>query len=90
MDETISKQAAIDAVLSVIPYDEYWREQIEKAVEALPTNAEIIRCRDCVYRELDEDLGGFDWCNAWHEPTREGGFCHLGMKEEAVCSKLLE
>lgn len=34
--DCISRQAAIDAVLSVIPYDEYWKEQIEKAVANLP------------------------------------------------------
>lgn len=42
--DTISKQAAIDAVLSVIPYDEYrkerieyWKERIEEAVGNLPS-----------------------------------------------------
>ena len=37
MDDLISRQAAIDAVLGVVPYDEYWKEQIEKAVNALPS-----------------------------------------------------
>ena len=35
--DCISRQAAIDAVLGVVPYDEYWKEQIEKAVNALPS-----------------------------------------------------
>lgn len=35
--DLIDRQAAIDAVLSVIPYDEYWKEQIEKAVANLPS-----------------------------------------------------
>ena len=37
MDDLISRQAAIEAVLGVVPYDEYWKEQIEKAVNALPS-----------------------------------------------------
>ena len=37
MSDLISRQAAIDAVLSVIPYDEYWKEQIEKVVSNLPS-----------------------------------------------------
>jgi len=36
-DDLISRQAAIDVVLGVVPYDEYWKEQIEKAVNALPS-----------------------------------------------------
>lgn len=36
-DDYISRQAAIDAVLSVIPYDEYWKEQVEIAVNNLPS-----------------------------------------------------
>lgn len=48
--DTISRQAAIDAVLSVIPYDDYWKEEVEKAVNNLPsTQPEIIRCKDCDY-----------------------------------------
>ena len=37
MSDLIERQAAIDAVLGVVPYDEYWKEQIEKAVNALPS-----------------------------------------------------
>lgn len=46
--DIIGRQAAIDAVLGVVPYDEYWKEQIEKAVNALPSaQAEIIYCGEC-------------------------------------------
>lgn len=37
MNDLISRQYAIDAVLGVIPYDEYWKEQVENAVFALPS-----------------------------------------------------
>ena len=50
-DDLISRQAAIDAVLGVVPYDEYWKEQIEKAVNALP---EITRCKDCEHWTNDD------------------------------------
>ena len=36
MNDLISKQEAIKVTLSVIPYDEYWAEQIEKAIQSLP------------------------------------------------------
>jgi len=36
MDDLISRQAAIDAVLSAIPYDDYWKEEVEKAVNNIP------------------------------------------------------
>lgn len=35
--DSIDRQVAIITVLSVIPYDEYWMEQIEKALSNLPT-----------------------------------------------------
>ena len=61
MDDLISRKTAIDAVLGVIPYDEYWKEQIEKAVNALPSaQTEIIRCKDCKYHT-------HMWnCEAWN------------------------
>ena len=37
MKDLIERQAAIDAVLSVIPYDEYWKEEVEKAINTLPS-----------------------------------------------------
>ena len=43
--EMVYKQDAIDVVLGVIPYDEYWKEQIEKAVNELPSaQPEILAC----------------------------------------------
>lgn len=37
MEDLIRRSDAIDAVLSVIPYDEYWKEQVEIAVNNLPS-----------------------------------------------------
>jgi len=36
-DDSINRRSAVDAVLGVIPYDEYWLEQVNKAIEALPS-----------------------------------------------------
>ena len=62
MNDLISRQAAIDAVLGVVPYDEYWKEQIEKAVNALPSAKpeEVIPHRN--YKYLSDY-----WCECgWH------------------------
>lgn len=48
-EDVISRQAAIDAVLGVVPYDEYWKEQIEKAVNALPSAQPVITCDGCKF-----------------------------------------
>lgn len=49
MAELIDRQAAIDAVLKAIYYDEYWIEQVEMAISELPSaQPEIIRCKECV------------------------------------------
>lgn len=37
MSDLISRQEAIKATLSVIPDDEYWAEQVEKAIRSLPS-----------------------------------------------------
>ena len=37
MSDLISRQAAIDAVLDSLPDDEYWNEQVKKAISALPS-----------------------------------------------------
>ena len=55
MDDLISRQAAIDAVLSVIPDDEYWKEQVERAISALPS-AQPGPCEDAVSRKDVIDL----------------------------------
>ena len=37
MRDPIERQAEIDAVLDAIYYDEYWKEQVERAISALPS-----------------------------------------------------
>lgn len=45
-DDSINRQSAVDAVLGVIPYDEYWLEQVNKAIEALPSAQQWIPCSE--------------------------------------------
>ena len=57
MRDLIDRQAAIDVVLGVVPYDEYWKEQIEKAVNALPSaqpysEADIQKMQDLEQAEM--------------------------------------
>ena len=55
-DDMISRQAAIDAVLDNIPHDEYWMEQVNRAIFSLPSaQPEIIRCKDCKWWDKFED-----------------------------------
>ena len=71
MSDLIDRQAAIDAVLGVVPYDEYWKEQIEKAVNALPSaQPKIIRCKDCRHRIVNDHYGEKGYLNI-------KGYCEL-------------
>lgn len=55
MSDLIDRQAAIDAVLLAIPDDEYWKEQVEKAVGNLPSAQQWIPCSERLpYAEYGE------------------------------------
>ena len=70
MDDLISRTAAIEAVLSVIPYDDYWKEQIEKAANKLPSaQPERIKGR---WISADAIFGGEPfYCSECGENTRD-------------------
>ena len=75
--DTIIRQEAIDAVLSVIPYDDYWKEQIEKAVNKLPSaQPEIVTCKECVYYFDD-----FFHCNRVTWDNEKDDFCSKGKRK---------
>ena len=79
LNDLISRQAAIDAVLGVAPYDEYWKEQIEKAVNALQSaQPEIIRCKDCKYAKWDDERGDYI-CNG--RAVWENHYCGYAKKK---------
>lgn len=91
-DDSINRQAAVDAVLGVIPYDEYWLEQVNKAIEALPPadTVEVVRCKDCRYghRFFDVINGTTDsWIecrnpDGLNRDTSEVSFCSCGERKD--------
>ena len=56
MSDLIDRQAAIDAVLDAIYDDEYWKEQVERAISALPS-AHPITETDLI--ELEDRFGKY-------------------------------
>ena len=49
--DAVSRRLAIDATLGVIPYDEYWEDQIIDAINRLPSaqpEPQWIPCSECV------------------------------------------
>jgi len=75
MNDLISRQAAIDAVLSVIPDDEYWKEQVEIAVNNLPSAVVPIKdkCLTCIYCENCTDEQTFEEFMFGQEGNPEDG-----------------
>ena len=69
MDDTISRQAAIDAIERAktvcSQYGEIYVAKLnaEMNIQILPSaEPEIIHCRDCKHHSHDADYGR-DWCN---------------------------
>jgi len=74
MQDTISRQAAIDAIMGQPPephYPSWYAAQIEKLPAAQP---EIIRCKECKYRYLD----GMIWNCPFGLSGGEDFFCAYG------------
>ena len=62
MNDSISRQAAIDAVLDMKAENRVsWKDAVIDIIDELPsTQPEIIRCKDCKHRPVDgEDTQGF-------------------------------
>ena len=77
MDDLISRQAAIDAIMGEptdAHYPSWYAAQIEKLPAAQP---EIIRCKDCKHRYLD----GMIWNCPFGLSGGEDFFCAYGAKE---------
>ena len=87
MIDLISRQAAIDAVLGVVPHDEYWKEQIEKAVNALPSAQPERTCVNC---GRTANNGGWYADGRTRCPIEEhyalpkDGYCHLWEKRNVT------
>ena len=77
MNDLISRQAAIDAIMGEptdAHYPSWYAAQIEKLPAAQP---EIIRCKDCKHRYLD----GMIWNCPFGLSGGEDFFCAYGAKE---------
>lgn len=86
MNDLISRQAAIEALeqiryaLNVIKKIDVLRYKIEQLPTAQPEHPEIIRCRDCKYRDDDDDF-----CIGRGYPNLlvpDDGFCDKGERSE--------
>lgn len=56
------------------------REVLGMAIEALQT--EVVRCKDCRYRELDGDVTHYYWCRINERPVDDTDYCAWGMESE--------
>ena len=93
-DDLISREAFIEDINTEImnlyldgmkgtprPYDELYdiidRINEQPAVDAV----EVVRCKDCKYREISLDCGG-RYCHAWGmlNGASDDGFCNYGER----------
>ena len=83
MDDLISRQAAIDALIKWwYGYEPPDIGAFENIIEKLPSvQPEIIRCKDCKYCDtgIDEDGNYFLKCLGWgYGFTKENDYCSHG------------
>ena len=93
--DTISRQAAIDALYSV---DEYNSRSVKAIKQLPPIQSEIVRCKDCKYwipydwmfsevwrsknmADYPEDEIGCNWCDM---AMKANDFCSRGEKREVT------
>ena len=80
--DTIYKQVAVDAVLSAIPYDKYWAEQVKKAIWSLPPAEPERKKGHWIDAVISTDNGDLlvqvcDQCNAFFPLAYTGGGHHF-------------
>lgn len=86
--DTISRQAAIEALKAHEDYKGYLHGDFEEILEALPSaQPEIIRCKDCKYNLNNARLFAdpdpiltYAWCNTG--AFQENDFCSKGKRRE--------
>ncbi len=66
MNDSISRQAAIDAVLDMKAENRVsWKDAVIDIIDELPsTQPEIIRCKDCKWWDKPEEDSPFGYCMA--------------------------
>ena len=82
MNDLISRQAAIEAIDSVLVEDESCKVWFKLALQNLPSaQPEIIRCRDCKYNDMPPTAGNAG-CTLLYGMTNQNGFCSLAERRE--------
>lgn len=83
MSDLISRQAAIDALHMHLVYrmgTDSYKERLDKWISSLPSaQPEIIRCKECKYRDADDFCAGRGYPNAL---VPDDGFCDKGERRE--------
>ena len=84
MGDLIERQAASDATLKDpvgrVLADRY---NLIGFLEGLPSaQPEIIRCKDCKYKDDYINDDGESWCNYIEISVPEDGFCHKGENRD--------
>lgn len=87
--DTISRQAAIDAMAKFVPYaidDDVTRAYTDGLTDAynlvcqLPSaQPELIRCKNCKHNQLPATSGNAN-CEIYYGMTNQDGFCHMAER----------
>ena len=87
--DTISRQAAIDAMAKFVPYaidDDVTRAYTDGLTDAynlvcqLPSaQPELIRCKNCKHNQLPATSGNAN-CEIFYGMTDQDGFCHMAER----------
>ena len=86
MDDTISRQAAIEAILKVPDGNWSQKRYAQEIRKQAPVDAvPVVRCRDCkrYQHEVGDDKYALGWCPflTIHLVSRDG-FCAWGKRKE--------
>lgn len=100
-DDTISRQEAIEAfkkeltigeqkgkyvtICSAVSFD--GAKQILEALPAVPSQSEIVRCKDCAFSHRYIDFDGSNWIecqnpNGLNRDVADDGYCYAGAERE--------
>ena len=85
MNDTISRQAAIDAVKEAYENDEMF-DGYEYRLQELPSaQPEIVRCKDCKYAEYIDDVKTL-WCTECGQgrTVAPNDFCSYAKRREVT------
>ena len=75
--DTISRQAAIDALYSV---DEYNSRSVKAIKQLPPIQPEIVRCKDCKHRDPEDKKCDCGHDIQWQLPRQDDWYCADGER----------